>query len=113
MTAQPENERLRAVPAAETPAAPIPRFEGRLVDVLMMKVSGTVSVVDDGVVVSVDDRVKITGEFRVSAIRHYVDEKTGFLVREQVLRAINETVELCPWDPDDPRDNGVIKAIPR
>lgn len=112
MTAMPENERLRAVPAGEGPTG-IPRFEGRQVDAVTMKVSGTVSVFDDGVVVSVDDRVRIVGEFRVAGVRHYVEEKSGLLIREQVLKAIDETVELCPWDPQDPRDDGVIKAVPR
>lgn len=88
----------------------IPKFEGREVNQAKIKIGGAAKVPFDDVIISVDDRVRIVGEYKVTGIRHYVDEATGDLVREQIIRPIDETIMLAPWDPQDPKDDGVIRA---
>lgn len=94
---------LSAVPGAHLPA-----YEGQQVNEVKVKIAG-LSAVDlpDDVVVSIDDRVRLVGEFRVTGVRHYVNDK-GDLVREQVLKPI--VLDLCPFDSSDPNDDGVIRA---
>jgi len=99
-----------ASPFQHSVTPPIPRFEGRQVDAVSIKIAGTMPTDDlPDVTVSVDDRVRLVGEYKVVAVRHYVDPKTGDLVREQVLKPILVTTQ--PWDPNDPKDDGVIRAL--
>ncbi len=93
----------------ESSQPPLPRFEGRPVHQAKIRVSGTVKVPLDDIVISVDDRVRLVGEYRVTGIRHYVDDATGDLVREQIIRPLDETIMLSPWGSDD---DGVIRARP-
>lgn len=96
-------------PITSSPNAPT--FEGAPVQETRMKISGRSDIEDsDGIVISTDDRVRLVGEYRVTGVRHYVDEKTGNLVREQVLKPLS--IQLCPWDPSDPQDNGIVRARP-
>jgi hypothetical protein len=92
-------------------APPIPDFEGAKVETCNIKVSGqaTVDTYDD-VIISLDDRVRLVGEYRVVGVRFYVNEKTGETVREQILKPLN--LQLCPFDPSDPNDNGIVRARP-
>lgn len=112
----------------ETPAAPaagqqqaatpttagipaIPSFEGAPVATTSIKISGATSVETYGdEVVSLDDRVRLIGEYRCVQVTHMVDPKTGDAVRVQILKPLSVT--LCPWDPSDPKDNGIVKARP-
>lgn len=95
----------------ERPHPAVPDFEGRHVESATMKLTGSVHVAHaEDVVVSVDDVIRVVGEFRVVGVRHYVDPKTGKIIREQVIRAVDHTVELTPWDPSDPKDDGVVRA---
>lgn len=97
--------------ATVTPITPGPTFEGAPVQETRMKISGRSDIEEsDGIVISTDDRVRLVGEYRVTGVRHYVDEKTGNLVREQVLKPLN--IQLCPWDPSDPSDSGIVRARP-
>jgi hypothetical protein len=86
-------------------------FEGQVVEACVMKVSGSTPVEDgDEIVVSVDDIIQLVGEFRVTSVRHYCDEKTGKLVREQVLKVSKDGgVRRMPFNPTDPDDDGVIR----
>jgi len=87
----------------------IPHFEGREVNATHIKISGNAEVLgDDALVVSVDDRVHLTGDYKVVGVRHYVD-KDGNLVREHVLKPV--TMMITPWDPSDPSDDGVVRAL--
>ena len=90
----------------------IPRFEGLPVAALRVKISGLSQITgDDGDVMpvfSVDDRVRLVGEFKCVGVRHYVDPKNGEVIREQILAPIGVTT--CPWDPQDPADDGVVRA---
>jgi len=86
----------------------VPMFEGQSVDAVNMKVSGATSVDADDVVVSMDDRVRLVVECRVVGVHHYVNNN-GDLVRQQILKAAD--AELTPWNPDDPKDDGVIRAV--
>ena len=89
----------------------IPAFEGAPVSTARMKISGRSDIeAADDIVISTDDRVRLVGEYRVTGVRHYVDEKTGDLVREQVLKPLS--IQLCPWDPSDPTDDGIVRARP-
>jgi hypothetical protein len=89
---------------------PIPKFEGRQVDSVTVRVAGSMPTDDlpEDLVVSVDDRVRLVGEYKVVGVRHFVDPRTGDLVREQVLKPI--FVNTIPWDESDPKDDGVIRA---
>lgn len=92
------------------PTPGIPQFEGRQVDAAHLKIAGTTPLDEVGdIVVSVDDRVRLVAEYRVVGVRHYVHPGTGDLVREQVLKPL--VAELAPWDPSDPDDDGVIRAL--
>lgn len=99
-------------PANVTPLVqPIPDFEKAPVSAAAIKISGTVSVdTYQDTIVSLDDRVRLVGEYRVVGVNFKVDEKTGETKREQILRPIN--LQLCPWDPADPNDQGIVKARP-
>lgn len=88
----------------------IPQFEGTPVHAAHMKISGQSSIeATDDIVISVDDRVRLVGEYRVTGIRHTVNDK-GEVIREQILKPV--LIQLCPWDPSDPKDNGIVKARP-
>jgi hypothetical protein len=63
------------------------------------------------IVISTDDRVRLVGEYRVVGVRHDVDDKTGEVIRIQILKPIS--IQLCPWDPSDPTDDGIVRARPR
>ena len=43
-------------------------------------------------------------------VRHEVEEKTGKLIRVHVLRPVE--LQLAPLDPEDPKDSGIIRALP-
>lgn len=89
----------------------IPDFEGASIAATSMKITGTVEVdAEPDMVISLDDRVRLVGEYRVVGVSFKVDPKTGDTVREQILKPIE--VQLCPWDPTDPTDNGIVKARP-
>lgn len=92
------------------PSPGIPMFEGRHVDAARCKITGTTPMDEVGdIVVSVDDRVRLVAEYKVVGVRHFVDPHSGDLVREQILRPL--IAELAPWDPSDPSDDGVIRAL--
>lgn len=87
----------------------IPKFEGAEVSAVAIKISGKSEVTGaEDVVISTDDRVRLVGEYRVTGVRHYVNEATGEITREQVLKPIS--IQLCPWDPSDPSDDGIVRA---
>ena len=91
------------------PERPFPAFEGKIVAGVVNSIRGTAPMEEvDNTVLSVDDRVLMLAEYTVVGVRHEVDEKTGELVRHQVLRPI--TMRLHPWDPDDPDDDGVLRS---
>ncbi len=90
---------------------PIPKFEGAVVESTNTKIAGTAPIdADDHLVLSIDDRVRMVGEYRVVGVRFSVDPKTGDTVREQILKPIE--LALCPWDPADPTDDGIVRARP-
>ena len=89
----------------------IPQFEGHPVEGTVVKMSGAAPLDDlSGEVIGVDDVVQMISQFRCVAVHHKVDEKTGNLVRVQVLRPIEFV--LNPIDPSDPNDNGILRALP-
>lgn len=90
---------------------PLPGFEGTNVEAVQTKVSGNVNIdgADDKVLM-IDDRVRLVGSFRVVGVHFKVDPKTGDTVREHILKPID--MELCPWDPSDPTDDGIVRARP-
>lgn len=90
---------------------PIPHFEGTPVDGTRIKVSGTVPVDDlADQVVRVDDIVNTMVQFRVVGVDHVVDDRTGNLIRVQRLKPVE--MNLFPLDPNDPNDDGIIRAFP-
>lgn len=90
----------------------IPAFEGHPVEGTIVKVTGSAPLDDlDGQVIGVDDVVQMISQFRCVGVHHRVDEKTGNLIRVQVLRPIE--MALAPIDPNDPDDTGIVRALPR
>ncbi len=103
MSAQPEEPNVRSI---GNPS--IPQFEGEPVQALQVKVSGLSTVTSqDMPAFTVDDRVRLIGEFKCIGVRH-VRDKNGNLVREQIVTPMD--VDVCPYDPDDPNDDGVVRA---
>ena len=89
----------------------IPAFEGHPVEATIMKMSGAAPLHEMAdVVIGVDDVVQMISQFRCIGIDHKVDEKTGLLVRVQLLRPME--FALMPNDPSDPDDDGIIRAMP-
>lgn len=90
---------------------PIPSFEGRPVDGTVVKMSGAAPLDDlNDVVLGVDDMVQMLSMFRCVAVHHKVEEKTGKLIRVHVLRPAE--MALQPLDPNNPADDGIIRALP-
>lgn len=87
---------------------PYPIFEGRTVSGVTIQISGVGKADLDGVVLSTDDIVRIAGEFRCVSVQHKVDPKTGELMRVQTLTP--KTIDVIPFDPADPNDDGVVRA---
>lgn len=89
---------------------PLPKFEGSQVEAVATKVTGNVTIdgADDKVLM-IDDRVRLVGSFRVVGVNFKVNAN-GDTVREHILKAID--MELCPWDPADPTDDGIVRARP-
>ncbi len=92
----------------ETPQPPYPMFEGHPVKGVSVKITGLSTVNSANMPpFGVDDRVRMVGEFKCIGVRHYVD-KNGEMIREQVLIPLE--MDTCPWDPEDPFDDGVSRA---
>jgi hypothetical protein len=90
----------------------IPPFEGHPVAHTAVKITGRLVSDDlDGYVLKHDDVVQVLTQFRVIGVHHDTDEKTGEITRIQILRPIE--MVLAPIDPDDPDDDGIIRAIPQ
>lgn len=89
----------------------LPMFEGAPVARTEIKLSGSASInTNDGISVTMDDRIRVVGQFRVTKVTHYAD-KNGDIVRVQYVTPIDD-LELCPWDPADPTDDGIVRVRP-
>lgn len=91
----------------------IPAFEGIPVEATEVKMSGAAPVQEEleGTVIYYGDLVQMTSHFRCVGVHHREDNKTGKLVRVQVLRPV--LMALTPFDPTDPNDTGIMRAQPR
>lgn len=93
-----------------TPPRGLKAFEEAPVNRTEIKLAGATAVnTNDGIEISLDDRIRVVGEFRVSKVTHYVDQKTGDVVRQQTIVAVND-LELTPFDPGDPNDDGIVRV---
>lgn len=110
MTVQPNFQPPGAAGTLSLVKPPIPKFEGATVESASTKITGSAPMTDENVVLSIDDRVRMVGEYRVVGVRFEVDPKTGDTVRTQMLKPIE--LSLCPWDPSDPTDTGIVHARP-
>lgn len=86
---------------------PIPEFEGQSVSKVIVKISGLSSVEGEMPVFGIEDRVRLVGEFKCIKVGHEVDPKTGDLARVQILTPVQ--VAPCPFNPDNPHDDGVVR----
>jgi hypothetical protein len=90
------------------------KFEGADVGKSEIRITGTCVVdtpnISGEAEVSIDDRIRAVGEFRVVGVRFVVDEKTGEVTRQQLVKPID--IQLCPFDPSDPSDDGILRARP-
>lgn len=88
------------------------QFEGADIAKVVTKLSGQVEVELDQDI-SLDDRVRICGEFRVKEVRFGVDPKDGSAVRIQVLAPLADTpMQVVPFDSTNPNDNGIVRMRP-
>lgn len=108
-----------AAPAASAPSPAIAQptlvqgageFERAQVTTIVTKVSGATVIDDHGQQVSLDDRIRVVGEFRVKSVM-FDTAKDGSVVRIQTVTPIGD-LTLVPWDPKDPNDNGIVRARP-
>jgi hypothetical protein len=90
------------------PVPPVPMFEGKPVSTTKLKLTSTLALDVADRVLKVDDIIRITVDARVSQVHHNVNERTGDLERVQTAKAL--TVEIVPWNPDDPNDTGVFRV---
>jgi hypothetical protein len=98
-------------PATLTVVPTLPSFEGAVVTTSTTKISGACPIDEaETKAMSIDDRVRLVGEYRVVGVSFKVDTKTGDTVREHLLKPVQ--IELCAWDPSDPSDDGIIRARP-
>ncbi len=89
----------------------VPTFDGQTVQRYEVKISGVATLDDaehDIPIVSLDDRVRVVGGYRVTKVIHFYDDKTGEIVRQCTLSPM--TAEICAWDPTNPADDGVVRA---
>jgi hypothetical protein len=71
-------------------------FEGHEVMTTKVRLSSTLGLDINNVVLHTDDIVRLVVEARVTGISHQVNERTGDLERIQTVKAIEVT--LTPWD---------------
>jgi hypothetical protein len=91
---------------------PIPSFEGRPVEGITVKVSGSAPLEDlNDTVLSIDDRVQLVAVYTVTGVHHQVDKATGNLIRVQTIKPAE--MHLLPFNENDPNDDGVIRALPQ
>jgi hypothetical protein len=87
-------------------------FEGAQVGMTKVKISGVASIdTTDNLMLSLDDRVRAVGEYRVVKVMFYADAKTGETVRLQVLTPV-APLAVVPFDPSNPADDGIVRARP-
>lgn len=89
----------------------VEHFEGSPVGMSEIKISGVCSIDAGDLRLSLDDRVRAVGEYRVVKVNHYAHPKTGETVRQQVLTPVSPLV-VVPFDPSNPNDDGIIRARP-
>lgn len=85
----------------------IPKFEGRVVDGAVVKMSGSLSLDDlSDVVLGIDDRLQVKAMFTVVGVDHKVD-KDGNLIRIHTLRPAEMDLDPIPGT-----DDGILRALP-
>ncbi len=90
------------------PTPDIPRFEGREVSYVVIKISGVGKVqMEETTVFSMDDLVRLVGEYRCVGV-NFKEDRDGQIYREQTV--VPKEIDTCPWDPDDPTDTGILRA---
>lgn len=95
-------------PARAIPIDQIPDFEGQPVSTSKMKIISAAALEVDGAAFRIDDIVRVVVEARVSQVHHNVNERTGNLERVHTARPL--TVEVAPWNPEDPADFGIVRG---
>jgi hypothetical protein len=97
-------------PGPAGPQSAYPKFEGHEVTAVEINITGAARVESlAGLLVSIDDRVRLVGDYRVSGVHHKTN-KDGELVRVMTLKV--SELQLAPWDPSDPTDDGVVRSRP-
>lgn len=87
----------------------IPPYEGHPVSQTAVRVTGKLITEDlQGVVLRHDDVVQVMTQYRVVGVHHDIDDKTGEMVRVQIIRPIE--MVLAPYDPSDPQDIGILRS---
>jgi hypothetical protein len=87
---------------------PIPDFEGKPVALTKVKIASAGALDASDAVLRVDDIVRLVVEARVIQVHHNVNDRTGHLERLQTIKPI--AVEIAPWNPEDPSDNGIFRG---
>lgn len=97
-------------PIALISGASAPEFEKAQVATVATKISGSTVVDSFGESISIDDRIRVVGEFKVVKVSHEV-QKDGSVARVQYVAPCGD-LQLVPWDPSDPADQGILRARP-
>jgi len=85
------------------------QFEKADVARTVTKVSGAVEVEMGSEDVSLDDRMRVCGEFRVVSVTHRV-AKDGTVERVQTIAPVaDQPLQLVPYDSTNPNDNGIVR----
>lgn len=96
--------------ATVTSLSPFGTFEGIPIAAVEVKIKGEAKVESlAGIDVSVFDRARMVGEYTAVSVKHVVD-KEGNLIRQVEFKVAN--LEIAPWDPADPTDDGILRARP-
>lgn len=89
----------------------VPSFEGSAVEGATFEIVGKPeNMANDEAVITFGDAVRMVGTYRCVGVSFKLNPKTGDLIRVQRLKPLD--LELCPWDPSDPKDDGIVRAKP-
>ncbi len=72
------------------------QFQGLDVDTTLVKLSGSTNLDLGGRKLKLDDILRVQAEVRVTSVNHVIQEKTGLVQRQYVLKVIEG--EIVPFD---------------
>lgn len=89
------------------PTPEIPFFEGKPVETTKLKLTSLAGMDIDNATLRIDDLIHVKVVARVSQVHHDVAPK-GHMERIHTAKVLS--VEIVPWNEDDPEDTGVFRG---